>query len=138
MSGQIEFKDIANSIQTLEESFRGIERLMNVNKKKELVRQKEEAASASDFWTDTQAAQKHLQELKSLKKDIQRWEQLKTGLEDAKAHYELAREAGQTQELGEIVSLISLAFSCASGQGDPAGGRLNTVPFAPPPLPCQA
>ncbi len=107
MPGQLEFKDIANSIQTLEKSFREIERLMDVDKKRELVRQKEEASAAPDFWADSQAAQEHLKELKLLKRDIQRWEQMRTRLEDARTHYELAREANQTQELGEIASLIS-------------------------------
>lgn len=107
MPGQLEFKDIANSLQALEKSFREIGRLLDVDKKRELVRQKEEASAASDFWTDSRAAQEHLKELKSLKRDIQRWEQLRTSLEDARAHYELAKEAGQTQELVEIVSLIS-------------------------------
>ncbi len=103
----IEFKDIANKIAELEKTLTGITALLGVDKKKELIRQKETKASASDFWADTNSAQSQLKELSDLKRDIERWEQAQAGLEDAKTHYELAKDAGDSNELEEIDAKIS-------------------------------
>lgn len=107
MPGQIEFKDISNSLELLDRSFKELSLIMDVENKKEQIRRKEEKAASSDFWTDTQGAQGQLKELSDLKKDIERWEQIRTGIEDARAHYQLAKEAGEAGELAEISSHIA-------------------------------
>ncbi|MFH1620175.1 MAG: peptide chain release factor 2 [bacterium] len=104
MPGQLEFKDIANRLEALSAAFSGISRIMDMEKKRRLLRDGEERATAADFWNDAASAQKSMKELNDLKKDIERWARIKTGLEDAQAHFELAKETGGAGELAEIAS----------------------------------
>src|SRR3989339_1390497 len=106
MPGQLEFKDIVNTISSLKTSFLELSRLFNAVEKRSKITEMESKAGASDFWTDTQRAQAQLKILSDLKKDIERWDRINTGLEDAKAHYELARETDETSEIPEIAASL--------------------------------
>ena len=68
--GSLEFKDIANRLDEMGKAFADLTRLLDVEKKRGLIKEKEKAASGSDFWNDTQKAQGHLKELSELKDSI--------------------------------------------------------------------
>lgn len=99
----MEFKDIVNKIEELEKSFKEISKLFNLEKKKLELAQKEKESSQSDFWNNPQKAQAHLKDLNDLKKEISIMEQIGSDIEDAKVHYELAKETNDVHELSLIM-----------------------------------
>lgn len=107
MPEQLEFKDAANKLDFLDNFLIDIKKLMGLDAKREQLAAGENKASASDFWSDAQKAHEHLKELSDLKRDIERWESVRRMLDDARTHYDLAKEAGDSGELAEIMKLLA-------------------------------
>jgi peptide chain release factor 2 len=76
--------------------------------KKDIAAREAEAGEAS-FWADSGAAKKKSKELNALKKKLDEWEKVSRGLEDLRAHWELASEAQDLKEIKEVESLLGKA-----------------------------
>ncbi|MCX5783797.1 MAG: peptide chain release factor 2 [Elusimicrobia bacterium] len=105
----IEFKDAANKIDSLEQKLKDLGALLKISEKKEQIRSREKKTSDSGFWNNAQNAHEELKELSDLKKEVARFEESLKELGDAKAHYELAKEMGDSAELEEILGALSSA-----------------------------
>jgi peptide chain release factor 2 len=77
----------------------------DVAAKRDELKQKEEQASAPDFWNDQEAAQKLLQERSQLERTVTRQEGFEASIEDAGVLFEFAEE-DQTS-VGELRELLS-------------------------------
>jgi peptide chain release factor 2 len=100
----VEFKDVANKISEMEEKLKTISDISDFEKKKKELSDKEERASSADFWNHSQNAQTALKEISDLKREINDFEDISKKIADAKAMYELCKEAGDSSELAEINS----------------------------------
>ncbi len=103
MAEHIEFKDAANKIEELSKKLSALGVLMDVEKKRAIIKEREAVAASSDFWNNSQNAQGALKELSDLKNDVERFSRAAKAIDDASAHLELAREMGDPGELEEIM-----------------------------------
>jgi len=103
MAEHIEFKDAANKIEELSKKLSALGVLMDVEKKRATIKEREAVAASSDFWNNSQNAQGALKELSDLKNDVERFSRAAKAIDDASAHLELAREMGDPGELDEIM-----------------------------------
>lgn len=103
MAEHIEFKDAANKIDELSKKLAALGALMDVDKKRNIIKEREAVAASSDFWDNSQNAQGALKELSELKNDVDRFSRAAKVIEDSAAHLELARELGDPNELDEIM-----------------------------------
>jgi peptide chain release factor 2 len=85
----------------------------------------EEQASAPEFWSDQEAAQKVLQQRSRIERVVKRQESFESGVEDAEVLFEFAAEdAGSANELRELVARLETEISEAetemllSGESD--------------------
>ena len=77
----------------------------DVAAKREELKQKEEQASAPNFWNDQEAAQKLLQERSKLERTVARQERFEASIEDAAVLFEFAEE--DETSIGELRELLS-------------------------------
>jgi peptide chain release factor 2 len=94
------------------------------SKRAELLRL-EEQASAPEFWSDQEAAQKVLQQRSRIERVVKRQESFESGVEDAEVLFEFAAEDGASaKELRELIARLELEISEAetemllSGESD--------------------
>lgn len=80
----------------------------DVDGKKERVAQLEHLTSADDFWTNQQAAQETLKEIKSLKRSFEPWESADKECMDLKDLFELATAENDTATLAELEAQAAL------------------------------
>ncbi len=80
----------------------------DVAAKREELKQKEEQASAPDFWNDQEAAQKLLQERSKLERIVARQEQFESSIADAGVLFEFAEsDDASLNELRELLTRLS-------------------------------
>jgi peptide chain release factor 2 len=77
----------------------------DVAAKRDELKQKEEQASAPDFWNDQEAAQTLLQERSKLERTVTRQERFEASIEDAGVLFEFAEE--DETSIGELRELLS-------------------------------
>ena len=104
MAETLELKDIANKLAFLETTLAEASKLYGLDKKREMLREKEAVSGSGDFWNDAQKAQVHLKELNDLKKGVDMLDSAARELEDYKVHFELAKDAGDAGELAVIMN----------------------------------
>ncbi|MDD2773605.1 MAG: peptide chain release factor 2 [Elusimicrobiales bacterium] len=109
MAEHIEFKDAENKIEELAAKLKNLGALCRIEEKRAELLKGEGQAASGDFWTNSQSAQGALKALSDLKKEIERYNSVSKLIDDAKAHYELAREIGDSSELAEILGVLAKA-----------------------------
>jgi peptide chain release factor 2 len=109
MAEHLEFKDADNLLGELETKLKNLGELAKIPAKREELLKRESSAASSDFWNNSQSAQGALKELADLKKEIARHAQAAQLIGDAKALYELAKEAGAPSELEEVLGVLNKA-----------------------------
>ncbi|MEW5907472.1 MAG: peptide chain release factor 2 [Elusimicrobiota bacterium] len=109
MAANIEFKDILNRLERLEASLADFSRLVDLDAKKEQLRQKEAFSAEPGFWDDAGKAQSHLKGLNDLKHWVDGVGAVARELGDARAHYELAKEMDDAGELPAIMAALETA-----------------------------
>ena len=103
MAENLELKDIANKLEALGGAFAEASKLFDLEKKRAQLREKEAVSGTGDFWNDAQKAQAHMKELNELKKGVELLDSVGRELEDFKVHFELAKDAGDMNELPVIM-----------------------------------
>jgi len=79
----------------------------DVSGKEESVPPLELKASNPDFWNDSASARKIMKEISTLKSTVDNWNKINLTWEDLNAHFELAQEANDENELKEIIKGVS-------------------------------
>lgn len=102
----IEFSDVENRVSALLKKLETLEGLLKIDEKKREIEKKEAETTVDGFWNDAAAASKVSKELSDLKREVTRFEKVKTGLADIAALCELAREMGDTSELPEALKNV--------------------------------
>ncbi len=103
MAENLELKDIVNKLEALGGAFAEASKLFDLEKKRAQLREKEAVSGTGDFWNDAQKAQAHMKELNELKKGVELLDSVGRELEDFKVHFELAKDAGDMNELPVIM-----------------------------------
>jgi peptide chain release factor 2 len=109
--------------------------IFDIDKKKTSINQLHELTNKSDFWNDSQNAQKILKNIKQLDIWIQSWNTLKTELEDIEVLIELQREEPEeklepeiSQKLGNLESNVEeLEFKRMLGGEHDAKNAILTI-----------
>ena len=103
MAGTLELKDVTNKIEELDGALAAASKLYDLENKRASLREKEAVSGSDDFWNDAAKAQAHMKELNDLKKGVDLLDGVKREIEDFKVHFELARDAGDMNELPVIM-----------------------------------
>jgi peptide chain release factor 2 len=109
MAEHIEFKDAENKIDELASKLENLGVIAKIDEKRAELQKGEAGAASGDFWNNSQSAQSALKAMSDLKKEIERHAAVAKLIDDAKAHYELAKEMGDASELTEILSVLTKA-----------------------------
>ncbi len=96
------FQETKGQIENLKDWLSNLERLVEPQKLKSEISQREAEASQPSFWADSTLAKKKSKELNDLKKKLEEFLSLKRDLEDIQVHLDLAHEARDQAELKEI------------------------------------
>ncbi len=96
------FQETKGQIENLKDWLLNLEKLVEPQKLKSEISQREAEASQPSFWSDSGRAKKKSKELNDLKKKLEEFLSLKRDLEDIQAHLDLAYEAQDQAELKEI------------------------------------
>lgn len=93
-------------LKSMKERIDGLMQRLDIAGKAQAAEQLQAQASAPDFWNNPDAAQKVMQDIARLKEDVERWQGLKTRINDA---LELAQldDPGLFDELNKEVESIS-------------------------------
>ncbi len=96
------FQETKGQIENLKDWLLNLEKLVEPQKLKSEISQREAEASQPSFWSDSVRAKKKSKELNDLKKKLEEFLSLKRDLEDIDVHLDLAHEAQDQAELKEI------------------------------------
>jgi peptide chain release factor 2 len=96
------FQETKGQIENLKDWLLNLEKLVEPQKLKSEISQREAEASQPSFWSDSVRAKKKSKELNDLKKKLEEFLSLKRDLEDIEVHLDLAHEAQDQAELKEI------------------------------------
>ncbi len=99
------FEEESTRLKKVSERFDGLLGVLKLDLTRKKIATIEEKMSAQNFWDDPEAAQKHVQELKSLKTSLAAPDTLRRELTDAIALIELANEEGEESMGKEIAEL---------------------------------
>jgi peptide chain release factor 2 len=131
---ELSFKELQDRLGEAKARHFRLGSLLDVPAKQRQVAELERAAGDPGFWADTLRAKHQNKTLDILKKELAEWSGLGKALEDAGAHLELAVEAQDAGELGEVSSALSAAEKRLadldsklklSGEFDPADAILS-------------
>lgn len=84
-----------------------IRKSLDLDNKQKRIEELEADMEAPGFWDDPEKSQKAMKELKGLKDAFERFDELLTGLEDAKTLIEMAEESGDVSLVSEVESEIN-------------------------------
>ncbi len=104
MATELEFKDIANKIEALEAFFNDTVKILDIESKRDELKEKEGVAGEADFWNNSEKARAHLKEMNGIKRDVDLTDGIKGEIEDAKVHFELSKEMNDMKELVLIMN----------------------------------
>ncbi len=96
------FQETKGQVEKLKVWLFNLEKLVEPQKLKSEISQREAEASQPAFWSNSTLAKKKSKELNELKKKLEEFLSLKRGIEDLEAHLDLAHEADDSSELKEI------------------------------------
>jgi len=102
MAENIEFKDIANKIDFLENLYSETVSIFDMENKKERLSAAEKKTSESGFWNDQQSAQQVVRKMNELKRNIAELDGIRKDLNDFKVHFELVKEMNDLAEVGVV------------------------------------
>ncbi len=102
-----EIKDVENLLASLEERFTRLSSIVDIEGKKNLLKQKEKETLAPDFWNDSQKAKKISKEADALKNDIETFEGLRRALDDGQTLFALACEEQDNKELDNLFKTLN-------------------------------
>ncbi len=101
------FRETAQEIKEKKALLSRIAKIMDLKRMRGDIEAREKEAGDPSFWSDTAKAKKKSKELNALKKTLAEWENAERSLEDLKAHLDLADEAQDQGELGEVRSELA-------------------------------
>ena len=128
----IEFKDIKNKLEDLTGRIENAGRLLRVTEKTKELAELDMLSSQENFWDNAANAREITKKADAVKTGLETFKTLKSGLEDARAYYEMALEAGSEAELPEIAASLEKLETLLSETefkiklSDPAD-RLNAI-----------
>ncbi len=96
------FEDADRKIEEMRGLLAKVAKLMDLPKMRREAEAREAEAGDPAFWTDSAKAKKKSKELNDLKKALAEYEKAERGLDDLKAHCELAAEMKDERETAEI------------------------------------
>ena len=94
--------DLKPKIATLENNLSEMEKSLDIENKKDKIKELEYKMGEPTFWDNAEEAQKINQELADLKTGVDKYASLKTKFDDAKTLFELAAEEGDEDSESEI------------------------------------
>ncbi len=103
----LQYSDIANKISELWKKIEEICRVFDVEKKKGELASREKKAASSNFWNDSMHARKEMKKINDLKRDIESIEKIKSEIEDARTHLDLAEEMKDRKEATLVMNNLS-------------------------------
>ncbi|MFH1725807.1 MAG: peptide chain release factor 2 [Elusimicrobiota bacterium] len=103
------FREIEQALAQTRTRFDGVAKFLDIPAKREEIEVREKEASDPAFWADSSAAKKKSKELDGFRKLVEEYEQASRLIEDVEAHLELAQEAGDAGELGEVRKALDSA-----------------------------
>jgi len=106
---ELGFREVKQSVLGLKEKLSELEKMLDIPGRRKDVDTREQEAADPEFWTDSSAAKKKSKELNDLKKVVSDYEAAAQAVEDVVAHFELAEEAEDESELGELQKNIPTA-----------------------------
>ncbi|TBR20252.1 peptide chain release factor 2 [bacterium] len=108
MAGQ-DFTEVEGRLGAEDARLKEVARLLDIDKRRAEIGQREAEAGDPSFWADSVKAKKKSKELNDLKKLVSEYETARRLLDDLRAHAELAREADDAGELAEVKKGLSAA-----------------------------
>jgi peptide chain release factor 2 len=96
------FKETGDRLESAKAALAKLAKLMDPAKLRSEADAREAETADPSFWADSVKAKKKSKELNDLKKKLSEYDKAKTGLDDLKAHFELAEEAQDAAELKEV------------------------------------
>ncbi|MEE8425487.1 MAG: peptide chain release factor 2 [Elusimicrobiota bacterium] len=84
------------------ESLGKVGRMLDIPARKKEIAELEAEAADPSFWSDSSRAKKRSKELNDIKKLVAQYEKADSAVGDVEAHFELAQEAEDVGELGEV------------------------------------
>ncbi len=96
------FGETAVAIRGARESLGKVGRMLDIPARKKEIAELEAEAADPSFWSDSSRAKKRSKELNDIKKLVAQYEKADSAVGDVEAHFELAQEAEDVGELGEV------------------------------------
>ncbi|HOX22614.1 MAG TPA: peptide chain release factor 2 [Elusimicrobiales bacterium] len=115
MAGLLEFKDALNAMEALDTRLKSLESIAGIEQKKKIVAEGEALSASSGFWDNAGQAQEKMRQVSDLKRELESYKTARQNLDNARALYELAKEADAQSELPEIMNLLKSAEGIIGG-----------------------
>lgn len=103
----VELDQFRYKISGYDKPLEQIKKSLDLDNKQKRIEELEADMEAPGFWDDTDKSQKAMKELKGLKDAFERYDELISGLEDAKTLIEMAEEANDTSLVAEVEEEIN-------------------------------
>ncbi|MFA5141193.1 MAG: peptide chain release factor 2 [Elusimicrobiota bacterium] len=103
------FREVEGAVSEARARLERIAALLDIEAKRKEIAKREEEAGQPGFWADSARAKKQSKELNGLKRLLTEYDSTRRTVEDVQAHLELASEAGDTGELGEVRAALLMA-----------------------------